>query len=416
MRPRSSSATNPATRVVQACFPERRIPGGTPVQRFARVTLPPHPAAAQPRSGATHPERPPHPATVVAQRRGMSSLSQKPPHPAKVVQQRPAFGAARAAQRQEDVHAFQPPEGFLEKPNPGHPLPSSVKLQMERYFGTDFSDVRVHVGNEAASIGALAFTLGSDIYFAREHYQPSTPYGKELLGHELTHVLQQREGRVANPFGDGVAVVQDFDLEAEADRHGKAVAQGHPGPGSSGPGSSGPNFGGGRASGRVQPRMGAAQSKSGYKLLVGAYMHDERLPEALAGHSFVAIEDPSGERKAFGFSPAHYGSYDPSRDLGRLKVGVEGVVHDDAGAFEKPGVKTQSYTITPEQAQAAMAKVAEYRAGRHRYSADRQQCSSFALDVLKAADVPAPVEGSAPKPRVMYEALDTGERRGRGRR
>src|SRR5262249_4571162 len=148
-------------------------------------------------------------------------------------QARPAFGApARAAQRKEaDVHAFQPPSGFLAgNANRGDPLPTSVKLQMERYFGTDFSDVRVHVGNDAASIGALAFTLGSDIYFAPEQYQPHTLYGRELLGHELTHVLQQREGRVANPFGDGVAVVQDHELEAEADRHGKAAAESRMGP------------------------------------------------------------------------------------------------------------------------------------------------------------------------------------------
>ena len=93
-------------------------------------------------------------------------------------------------------------------------------------------------------------------------------------------------------------------------------------------------------------------------------MHDSPQPEALAGHSFVAIQSPDGDRRAFGFSPAHYGSYDPSRDLGRLRAGVEGVVHDDARAFDKPGVKTQAYPITPDQARAAMAKVSEYQSGR----------------------------------------------------
>ncbi|WP_437903065.1 DUF4157 domain-containing protein [Sorangium sp. So ce327] len=418
MRSRSSSTTStPASRVVQACFPARRIPSGTAVQRFARVTLPPHPAAAQPRAAATHPDIPPHPATV-AQPRGTAAIAPRPPHPATVAQPRPAFGAARAAQRKEaDVHAFQTPEGFLEKSGPGQPLPSSVKLRMERYFGADFSDVRVHVGNEAASIGALAFTLGSDIYFAPEQYQPSTRYGQELLGHELTHVLQQREGRVANPYGDGVAVVQDVELEAEADRHGKAVAEGNPGPGSAAPPfGGGPGSQGGGAPGGIQGKVGTAQSKNGYKLVVGAYMHEGRLPEALAGHSFVAIEEPSGERHAFGFSPAHYGSYDPNRDLGRLQVGVEGVVHDDAGAFDKPGVKMQSYAITQEQARAAMAKVGEYKAGKHRYSADRQQCSTFALDVMKAARVPVPAGGAAPRPRVMYEALEATVQGRRGTR
>ncbi len=304
-----------------------------------------------------------------------------------------------AVQRREDVHAFQTPKGFLERSGPGDPLPAGVKQRMERYFGADFSDVRVHVGNEARSIGALAFTLGSDIYFAPEHYRPGTRAGQELLGHELTHVVQQREGRVANPFGDGVAVVQDFELEAEADRHGKAAAQGLRGPG--------PGL---EPHARPGANTSGVQAK-GYKLVVGAYMHEGRLPDEVAGHSFVAIEDPSGERRAFGFSPAHYGSYDPRRDMGRLKAGVAGVVHDDAGAFDKPGVKTQAYSISPQQADAALTKVAEYESGRHRYSADRQQCSTFALDVMRAARVKGPNAGPAPRPRAMYEALASAQRK-----
>ncbi|WP_437603023.1 DUF4157 domain-containing protein [Sorangium sp. So ce590] len=394
-------------RVIQAFFPERRVPAGTAVQRFARTVLPPHPAtAAQPRAAMDPRQRPPHPATVAQPRPGLS-FAPRPPHPATVAQPRAPFGAAPraagAAQRKEaDVHAFQPPTGFLEGPaKAGQKLPPSVQLRMERYFGADFSDVRVHVGPEASSIGALAFTLGSDLYFAPEHYQPHTHYGQELLGHELTHVVQQREGRVANPFGDGVAVVQDFELEAEADRHGKAAAQGKSGPGSSGPA---PGGAGGPAG--AQAKSGGAQAKGGYRLLVGAYMHDRELPEPVAGHSFVAIEEPSGERRAFGFSPARYSSYDPQRDLGRLRRGVEGVVHDDKGAFDRPGVKTRDYAITGEQARAAMAKIAEYESGRYRYSLDKRQCSTFALDVLRAARVPVPEGGAAPGPRVMYETLD----------
>ncbi len=372
-----------ASRVIQAFFPERPLPNGTPHKRFLRASAPPHPAA-------------------VAQRRGPTMGPLRPPHPATVAQPKPAFGAARpkpafGVQRKEaDVHAFQPPSGFLEGTGRGEPLPTSVKLQMERYFGADFSDVRIHLGAEAASIGALAFTLGSDIYFAPEQYQPHTLYGRELLGHELTHVLQQREGRVANPFGDGVAVVQDHDLEAEADRHGKAAAEGRLGI------SQGYLIGGGSAQGK------GIQAKGGYRLHVGAYLHEGRLPEQLAGHSFVAIEAPDGEKQAFGFSPAHYGSYDPARDLGKLRRGVEGTVHDDAGAFDKPGVRTQSYTITREQAQAALRKVEEYKKGHYAYSADQRQCTTFAMDVMRAAHVPVVEDGAAPRPRVVYEALDEG--------
>ena len=95
---------------------------------------------------------------------------------------------------------------------------------MEARLGTDFSSVRIHVGREAPDIGALAFTLGDTIAIAPGRYAPESAAGRELLGHELAHVVQQRQGRVSNPFGGGPAVVQDPGLEAEADRMGRRAA------------------------------------------------------------------------------------------------------------------------------------------------------------------------------------------------
>ena len=98
-------------------------------------------------------------------------------------------------------------------------MPSDVKQKMESVFNTDFSNVRIHTGGrQAESVGALAFTTGSDIYFAQGRYNPNTSYGQKLLAHELTHVVQQKQGRVKNPFGGGIAVVQNPGLEAEAER------------------------------------------------------------------------------------------------------------------------------------------------------------------------------------------------------
>lgn len=106
----------------------------------------------------------------------------------------------------------------------GQPLPNPVRQKMESFFNTSFADVRVHVGTQASSIGAQAFTRGSNLYFAHGQYNPNTVQGQQLLGHELTHVVQQRAGRVRNPFGSGIAVVQDRNLEAEADRMGLRAA------------------------------------------------------------------------------------------------------------------------------------------------------------------------------------------------
>ena len=130
-----------------------------------------------------------------------------------------------AAQLNRIGNAFQvPPTVNLSHPGQGRPLPEAVRQKMESVFNTDFSDVRVHVGAQAQSIGAVAFTMGSQIHFAPGQYNPNTSHGQRLLGHELTHVMQQRAGRVRNPFGDGVAVVQDPGMEAEADRMGRQAA------------------------------------------------------------------------------------------------------------------------------------------------------------------------------------------------
>src|SRR5689334_21101218 len=115
------------------------------------------------------------------------------------------------------VEAF---EVNLQRRSGGWALPNEVQTKMESALGADFSDVRIHVGSEVAAIGAIAFTWGSDIHFAPGYYNPHSIQGQQLLGHELAHVLQQRAGRVRNPFGNGTAVVQDQALEADADRWG----------------------------------------------------------------------------------------------------------------------------------------------------------------------------------------------------
>jgi len=131
--------------------------------------------------------------------------------------------SGRAIQRKSanGVEAFQVP---LRQKAGGLPLPRDVQAKMETAFGADFSDVRVHIGHEATSLGAIAYTWGTNIHFAPGQYNPHTIQGQKLLGHELWHVVQQRTGRVKNPFGGGVAVVQDHALEAEADRMGVKAA------------------------------------------------------------------------------------------------------------------------------------------------------------------------------------------------
>ncbi|GAB1533024.1 MULTISPECIES: DUF4157 domain-containing protein [Brevibacillus] len=110
----------------------------------------------------------------------------------------------------------------------GRSLPDSVQAKMENAFHTDFSDVQIHPESSVAShIGAVAFAQGNDIHFAPGTYQPETQSGQQLLGHELTHVVQQRQGRVkANVPDSSLPINDDPALEAEADRYGSLAAVG----------------------------------------------------------------------------------------------------------------------------------------------------------------------------------------------
>lgn len=137
-------------------------------------------------------------------------------------------GPPRVAQPQTHGHATPVPDGFSLPRAGGQALPAPVRAKMEGFFGADFSDVRVHQGTQASSIGALAFTLGSQIHFAPGLYSPGSLHGQRLLAHELAHVVQQRQGRVRNPYGSGMAIVQDPGLEAEAERLGLLAAQSAP--------------------------------------------------------------------------------------------------------------------------------------------------------------------------------------------
>ncbi|WP_437729234.1 eCIS core domain-containing protein [Sorangium sp. So ce861] len=141
------------------------------------------------------------------------------------VQAKPAAASLYTAGIDELIHAAR-------SAAPNRPettgMPSPVRAKMEAAFGADFSDVRVHPSSpRAAELGALAYTQGSEIHVAPGYWAPETRRGQELLGHELTHVVQQRKGRVsATVQHDGVGINDDPALEAEADALGARAAGG----------------------------------------------------------------------------------------------------------------------------------------------------------------------------------------------
>lgn len=78
----------------------------------------------------------------------------------------------------------------------GSPLSSDERDFFESRFGRDFSQVRIHADHSAdgiaQQINAQAFTIGNDIMFAKGYYAPQSYSGRQLLAHELAHIIQQR--------------------------------------------------------------------------------------------------------------------------------------------------------------------------------------------------------------------------------
>jgi Domain of unknown function (DUF4157) len=79
--------------------------------------------------------------------------------------------------------------------SPGQALDTPTRSFFEPRFGRDMSAVRIHTDPPAAAtaraIGAQAYTVGSHIAFAQDYYQPHSPAGRQLIAHELAHVMQQ---------------------------------------------------------------------------------------------------------------------------------------------------------------------------------------------------------------------------------
>lgn len=81
--------------------------------------------------------------------------------------------------------------------SPGRPLDPTTRAFMEPRFGHDFSQVRVHTDGKAAestqAVNARAYTVGQNMVFGASQYAPGTSVGKQLLAHELAHVVQQKD-------------------------------------------------------------------------------------------------------------------------------------------------------------------------------------------------------------------------------
>jgi hypothetical protein len=118
--------------------------------------------------------------------------------------------------------------------SPGAPLDAGTRAAMEPHFRHDFGKVRVHADSAAAEsareVRAAAYTVGRDVVFGSGQYEPESARGRQLIAHELTHVVQQSgaapQASLTMGPADGPAE-READLAAErspaAPQHGASA-------------------------------------------------------------------------------------------------------------------------------------------------------------------------------------------------
>jgi hypothetical protein len=106
------------------------------------------------------------------------------------------------------------PEWLEWQLGPGEPLDGTTLSRMEGALGANLAGVRVHTDSRAAAFSstesAAAFAVGEHVAFGAGQFRPGSLAGDVLLAHELSHVLQQRNG-------DGEGSASTASLEADAD-------------------------------------------------------------------------------------------------------------------------------------------------------------------------------------------------------
>ena len=107
-------------------------------------------------------------------------------------------------------------------PTRGQPLDDSTRAFFEPRLGHDLGGVRVHAdarsAQSARSLQASAYTMGQEIHFGEGKFRPHSQEGRNMLGHELIHAVQQRH---LVPESGAAVARKDHSLEQNA----KAVAE-----------------------------------------------------------------------------------------------------------------------------------------------------------------------------------------------
>lgn len=108
-------------------------------------------------------------------------------------------------------------------------LPTKIRIAAESIFNTDFKNVCIHLSSKPKKLEPKAYAYGNNIYLEHGAYNPDTPEGQRILGHELAHIVQQRQNRHIKSTGTclqlegGITILHDCKLEDEADDAGECL-------------------------------------------------------------------------------------------------------------------------------------------------------------------------------------------------
>lgn len=106
-------------------------------------------------------------------------------------------------------------------PSEARPLPGILRTNFEAALGVVLSTVRVHHGPTtaaaAARLGARAFARGDDIGVGHGDFPPTTAEERELLGHELIHVAQNKSRPSPHIARSGNDDSDELDTDATSD-------------------------------------------------------------------------------------------------------------------------------------------------------------------------------------------------------
>jgi len=122
---------------------------------------------------------------------------------------RAKFGQTRKPESQEQKPASQAAGGVS--------LPDYLREKFEKKSGLPMDDVRVHYNSDKPEqLGALAYTQGTEVFVG--------PGQESNLPHELTHVIQQKQGVVQSTRSIGAYNINDsphLEQDAEAQYIGR---------------------------------------------------------------------------------------------------------------------------------------------------------------------------------------------------